>query len=77
MGVEVLLGLWIDRDPARNRQEMEDLYTYLAKYPNANLLGIAVGNEVLYRQAQSPDAMAGMVRDVRARVRTNERCMRG
>jgi len=66
---EVLLGLWIDRDAARNAKEIQDLYHFLRRYPNARLSGIAVGNEVLYRRAMHPTSLARMVSEVRTTVR--------
>lgn len=66
---EVLLGVWIDDDAARNAKEIQDLYTFLRLYPNARLSGIAVGNEVLYRKAMHPTSLARMVAEVRTTVR--------
>jgi len=67
--VELLLGLWIDGNPARDAQEIQDLYLYLRKYPHARLSGIAVGNEVLYRRTMHPDVLAQKVSEVKATVR--------
>lgn len=66
----ILMGVWIDNDPTRNQKEIEDLYKYLRKYPNANLLGITVGNEVLHRNTLSPEAVAGLVVQVKQGVRS-------
>lgn len=66
--VQVLMGVWIDGNPVRDNQEMEDLYYAIRKYPNAKLIGIAVGNEVLYRGTLSPPAMAQKVSQVKQRV---------
>lgn len=66
---ELLLGVWIDGDPNRNNQEMEDLYAMLRKFPNAKLIGISVGNEVLYRGTLSPEVLAQLVSQVKATVR--------
>ena len=68
--VEVLMGLWIDRDFNRNSQEVADLITYLEMYPHAKLIGIAVGNEVLFRQSMHANVLAGIVWDVKQKVWT-------
>lgn len=62
------MGLWIDGNPTRDAKEAQDLYLFLRKYPNARLSGIAVGNEVLYRQTMHPDALAQKVSEVKAMV---------
>lgn len=65
---EVLLGVWIDRNAAKNAKEIQDLYVFLRRYPFARLSGIAVGNEVLYRKEMHPTVLAQKVAEVKAAV---------
>jgi len=66
-GMQVLMGIWLGRDPAANRQEIaRGIATAKA---NADVLrGVIVGNEVLLRGELAPATLAGYVRQVRAAV---------
>ncbi|MGN2246582.1 glycoside hydrolase family 17 [Frateuria sp. GZRR35] len=66
-GMQVLMGIWLGRDPAANAQEIA---TGIAT-ANANadvLRGVIVGNEVLLRGELAPQTLAGYVRQVRAAI---------
>lgn len=66
MGLEVLLGIWIGADEARNQQEIDAALTAAARYPQA-VRAIVVGNEVLLRREMSAQRLAGIINEVKAR----------
>jgi exo-beta-1,3-glucanase (GH17 family) len=46
-GLQVTLGIWIDKDEARNKREIDSAVSLAAR--NSNVTGIVVGNEVVLR----------------------------
>ncbi|MEI7035479.1 glycoside hydrolase family 17 [Fulvimonas yonginensis] len=66
-GMQVLMGIWLDRDPVANAREVAAGIATARAYPQV-LRGVIVGNEVLLRGELSPAALAGYVRQVRAAI---------
>lgn len=66
-GMQVLLGLWIGIDPARNAEEIERALALAAAHPAA-VRALVVGNEVLLRREMSGERLAGIIRAVKART---------
>jgi exo-beta-1,3-glucanase (GH17 family) len=64
LGLKVLMGVWISRDPAVNEREIESA-TRIAERDRDVIRGIVVGNEVMLRGEQTPEALAGYIRRVR------------
>jgi glucan 1,3-beta-glucosidase len=62
-GLQVLLGLWIDRDDAHNEREIAR-GIQIAKQHRDVVRAVVVGNEVLLRQEQPPERLASMLRRV-------------
>lgn len=67
LGLKVLLGAWIGRDPVANRTQLETAIRLANRYPDA-VRAVIVGNEVLLRQEQPEAAMRAMLIEVRGRV---------
>lgn len=68
LGLTVLLGAWIGRDDEKNRRELERALDVA----NANtdvVTMLIVGNEVLLRREQSPEAMGRWLEEAHARSR--------
>jgi exo-beta-1,3-glucanase (GH17 family) len=65
VGLRVLLGLWIGRDPVLNDKEIQ-LGLAVAKRDHDVIDAVIVGNEVLLRREQTPDRLAALIRQVRA-----------
>lgn len=66
-GMQVLMGIWLGRDPAANAQEVAK--GIATANTNADVLrGVIVGNEVLLRGELPPQTLAGYVRQVRAAI---------
>ena len=66
-GMQVLMGIWLGRDPVANAREVAMGIATAKAHPDV-LRGVVVGNEVLLRGELSPQALAGYVRQVRAAV---------
>jgi len=64
LGLKVLMGVWISRDPAVNEREIASA-TRIAERDRDVIRGIIVGNEVMLRGEQPPEALAGYIRRVR------------
>jgi exo-beta-1,3-glucanase (GH17 family) len=67
LGLKVLLGAWIGRDPVANRTQLETVIRLANRYPDT-VRAVIVGNEVLLRQEQPATAMRAMLDEVRERV---------
>jgi len=64
LGLKVLMGVWISRDPAVNEREIASARR-IAERDRDVLRGIVVGNEVMLRGETTPEALAGYIRRVR------------
>lgn len=64
LGMKVLMGIWIGRNPADNEKQIAQAIELAKKYPQA-LRGIIVGNEVLLRGEQTPVALTAMLKRVK------------
>lgn len=64
LGMKVLLGIWIGRDPAPNEQQIA-LAIQLAKDHPATIKAIIVGNEVLLRGEQTGETLAALLTRVK------------
>ncbi|BBK44544.1 beta-1,6-glucan synthase [Allostella vacuolata] len=67
LGIEVTMSAWIGSESAINDQEVDALIRLANAYPDV-IKRVIVGNEVLLRKEQKPDALAGYIRRVRAAV---------
>ncbi len=67
-GLQVLQGIWLGREEANNRLQIEAAVTLARRYPDV-IRALVVGNEVLLRGEMSAIDLANTIRDVKARVR--------
>ncbi len=67
LGMKVILGVWIGRDPVSNRLEIDSGIKLANQFPDT-IRGLIVGNEVLLRREQTRDAMARHLKEVRQAV---------
>ncbi|MFL6796863.1 MAG: glycosyltransferase [Xanthobacteraceae bacterium] len=65
-GLKVTLGIWIDRDDARNEREIQAAIALARRYSNIN--AIVVGNEVMLRAEKSVDELIAIIRRVKRQV---------
>lgn len=66
VGLKVMVGAWIDKDKDRNEREI-DAAIQLARR-NSNVIGVVVGNEVIYRGEQKVDDLIEMIKRVKKSV---------
>eukprot|EP00210_Caulerpa_lentillifera_P008373 g7985.t1 len=66
--LSILFGVWVDNRKT-DQQEVDFLIEALKEFPNANVEGIAVGNEVLFRNSMPKAQLLGRVTEVRNKVR--------
>lgn len=66
-GLTVLQGVWIGREAAANEREIEQAIA-IAKAEPETVRAVIVGNEVLLRGEQRPEALAAYIARVRAAV---------
>lgn len=66
-GLKVLQGMWIGRDEAKNRVEIDAAVKAAQQNPDV-IDAVIVGNEVLLRGEQSSTGMAALIREVKSKV---------
>ena len=66
-GLKVTVGAWIDKDEDRNEREIKAAIELARK--NSNVIGVVVGNEVIYRGEQKVEDLIRMIKKVKGAVR--------
>ena len=66
-GLKVFLGVWVSSHADRTRLQIDTGIALARRFPDV-IRGVIVGNEVLLRGEVSPEALAGMIRQVRTAV---------
>jgi exo-beta-1,3-glucanase (GH17 family)/cellulose synthase/poly-beta-1,6-N-acetylglucosamine synthase-like glycosyltransferase len=65
-GLKVTLGIWIDKNEARNEREIQAAIALARRYSNIN--AIVVGNETIYRADKSIDELIRIIQRVKRQV---------
>jgi exo-beta-1,3-glucanase (GH17 family)/cellulose synthase/poly-beta-1,6-N-acetylglucosamine synthase-like glycosyltransferase len=63
LGLSVTLGIWIDKDEARNEREIETALELARRNPN--VIRLVVGNETVFRHERTAAEIAKIVRRVK------------
>jgi exo-beta-1,3-glucanase (GH17 family) len=66
-GLKVIQGIWLGRERARNRAEIETAVALAARYPGT-VHALVAGNEVLLRGELSSEDLSTLIREVKSRV---------
>src|SRR6201988_1863193 len=61
-GLKVTVGAWIDKNADRNKREIEAAIDLAPR--NSNVIGVVVGNEVIYRGEQEVNNLFEMIKPV-------------
>ena len=69
LGLEVLLGAWLGRDPDQNAEQIDGAIALADAHPDT-VRAIVVGNEVLLRGELGPEELAALLRDAGTRTAT-------
>src|SRR6187200_1782207 len=65
-GLKVTLGIWIDKNAARNEREIASAIALARRYSNIN--AIVVGNETIFRGEKTIDQLAALIQKVKRQV---------
>jgi exo-beta-1,3-glucanase (GH17 family)/cellulose synthase/poly-beta-1,6-N-acetylglucosamine synthase-like glycosyltransferase len=65
-GLKVMVGAWIDKNADRNKREIEAAIQLARR--NSNVIGVVVGNEVIYRGEQEVADLIEMIKRVKKSV---------
>src|SRR4029453_9460593 len=65
-GLKVMVGAWIDKNVDRNKREIDAAITLARR--NTNVIGVVVGNDVIYRGEQEVDDLIEMIKRVKKSV---------
>src|SRR5438094_5062996 len=66
LGLKVTLGIWIDKNAARNEREIAAAIALAKRYSNIN--AIVVGNETIFRGEKTIDELVGLIQKVKRQV---------
>jgi exo-beta-1,3-glucanase (GH17 family) len=64
----VFVGVWVDTNATTLARQLADMYSILKKYPASLIDGIAVGNEVLFREDKTESELIELISEVRTNV---------
>jgi exo-beta-1,3-glucanase (GH17 family) len=64
----VFIGVWVDRNATTLNRQLTAMYDILKKYPAKLIDGIAVGNEVLFRQDRTETQLISLINQVRTNI---------
>ncbi len=67
-GLKVIQGVWLGREQARNRAEIDTAIAIAARHPGT-VRALVAGNEVLLRGELSAGDLASLIGEIKARVR--------
>lgn len=68
LDLQVVVGIWIDKDTATYTRQTEEFYAVVAKYGWANIIGVSVGNEVMFDQVESLSNLMAQITAVKNKV---------
>ncbi|KAF9536766.1 hypothetical protein EC957_009793 [Mortierella hygrophila] len=68
LDLKVVVGIWIDKDNTTYTRQMTDFFTVMETNSWDNLLGVSVGNEVLFDKYQSEAFLLAAIAEVKAKV---------
>ncbi len=66
LGLKVTLGIWIDKNAARNEREIAAAIALAKRYSNIN--AIVVGNETIFRGEKTIDELVALIQRVKRHV---------
>src|SRR5262249_46799236 len=65
-GLRVTVGIWIDKNEARNEREIRNAIELARRYSNVN--AIVVGNETTLRREKTVDELVALIKRVKRQV---------
>ncbi|KAG0253893.1 hypothetical protein BG011_006110 [Mortierella polycephala] len=68
LDLKVVVGIWIDKDDATYTRQTTEFYNVVSIYGWSNIIGISVGNEVIFDNYQPLSVLLAHVAEVKAKV---------
>ncbi|KAF9584609.1 hypothetical protein BGW38_005861 [Lunasporangiospora selenospora] len=68
LDLKVVVGIWIDSTNTTYARQREDFFQVAAKYGWGDIIGVSVGNEVLFDAYQTQDVLIAAIKEVKARM---------
>ncbi|KAG0272429.1 hypothetical protein BGZ95_011819 [Linnemannia exigua] len=68
LDLKVVVGIWIDTDNATYTRQMTDFFKVMETRSWSNIIGVSVGNEVLFDKYQTPEVLVSLIAEVKAKM---------
>ncbi|KAF9923898.1 hypothetical protein FBU30_006059 [Linnemannia zychae] len=68
LDLKVVVGIWIDRDNTTYTRQSTDFFKVMETHSWDNIIGVSVGNEVLFDAYQTRDVLISLIKEVKAKV---------
>ncbi|KAF9217324.1 hypothetical protein BGZ59_005061 [Podila verticillata] len=68
LDLKVVVGIWIDKDNATYTRQTTEFYSVVGTYGWNNIIGVSVGNEVIFDKYQTLPVLMSHIAEVKAKV---------
>ncbi|KAK3835635.1 MAG: glycoside hydrolase superfamily [Linnemannia gamsii] len=68
LDLQVVVGIWIDKDMTVYTRQAEEFYAVMDRYGWSNVIGVSVGNEVLFDKYQPPEVLVSLIAEVKSKM---------
>ncbi|KAG0200493.1 hypothetical protein BGX28_006444 [Mortierella sp. GBA30] len=68
LDLQVVVGIWVDKDSATYTRQSVEFYSVMSTYGWSHVIGVSVGNEVIFDDYQPLDVLMSLVAEVKAKV---------
>ncbi|KAF9196569.1 hypothetical protein BGZ50_009084 [Haplosporangium sp. Z 11] len=68
LDLKVVVGIWIDKDDATYTRQTTEFYNVVSTYGWSDIIGVSVGNEVIFDNYQPLNVLLAHVAEVKAKV---------
>lgn len=68
LDLKVVVGIWIDKDNATYTRQTTEFYSVVGTYGWSNIIGVSVGNEVIFDKYQTLPVLMSHIAEVKAKV---------
>ncbi|KAI8597393.1 glycoside hydrolase family 17 protein [Dissophora ornata] len=68
LDLKIIVGIWIDTTNATYARQRDEFYSVVATYGWDNIIGVSVGNEVLFDKYQPEEVLLASIKEVKAKV---------
>ncbi|KAI7828738.1 glycoside hydrolase superfamily [Gamsiella multidivaricata] len=68
LDLQVVVGIWIDKDSTTFTRQSTEFFSVMQAYGWSNVIGVSVGNEVIFDDYQPMDVLLAHMADIRTKV---------